>query len=95
MWLFLLACSQPACPPGSTTDACLLEKAPQAGSEEIEALVQQIDDPIMRSAAVEAWVGANASRDPATCARLCDQMTGPGQEQCKRRAAAPHLKQHR
>lgn len=98
MWIWIwLACETPCGEraPGVERDACthaeVLAMGPDRADQAL-ARLRTIDDPIVRGAAVMAWVGQHARRlDPATGRALCQTLDGPDQGRCLRRLQSAHL----
>lgn len=55
------------------------------------ATLQQISDPIVRSAGVVGWMDAHPKADLTVAARLCTLLTGTEKMACERRMSSPHL----
>ena len=97
--LALAACGgEPECsarPQGLERDRCLHDRAlalPAAQSADVLVLVKQIEDPIVRGAAVYTWVGQNnrdvSQRDGQA---LCELLDGREKVTCVRKLSSVHL----
>lgn len=98
MWvLWLWGCDVPCVdrPPGVEHDACTYEAVlalPADQGAAALALVQTLEDPVVRGTAVTRWVGTHArALDPGLGQQLCATLDGPDQGQCLRRLQSAHL----
>lgn len=76
-------------------DICLYQEVVGAESTSAEAAqrtIQSIADPVVRSAAVVAWLDAHASTPLEDSEPLCDLLTGTERMACQRRVHSPHLR---
>lgn len=94
------ACSDPApkaCPDipvGYDRDLCWLEavKAPTVTEpSQVKEIASAIGDPIVRSAAVLAWMRLHPKADMQATAPLCALLEGSERNACDRRMQSPHL----
>lgn len=79
----------------SAKDRCFHDQllaVPATDPDAVIALSQQISDPMIRGAAVSAWVGAHVNEVPMDKGRaLCDLLDGRDRGYCERRLSSPHL----
>ena len=77
-------------------DQCLFDQIAPKTSAEMPALIEtakKITDPLMRSAAVSAWVrDHNAEITQKQGMELCVLLDGRDRFYCMRRLSSPHLK---
>ena len=68
---------------------------PAGDVEAMDALLVSIEDPIVRQAALTAWMDAHAAEQGVALATpLCERLEGAGRVVCLRKAASPHLTGH-
>lgn len=95
MLLGALAChGPPDCSTlaGLDRDACLDARVRAApGPDAAIAEARQIEDPLVRDAAVVAWVRAHRAELRPSDGRVCNVLTSAEQAACVRRLSAPHL----
>jgi hypothetical protein len=93
--LVLVACGQPAdCATldGLERDACFDARVRAAtGPDTVIAEARSIHDPLVRDAAVVAWVRAHRTELRPSDGRVCSVLTSTEQAGCARRLASPHL----
>lgn len=93
----LVGCGPPDCAtlqPGMERDLCWFESAREV--EELDAstllaVARKVEDPVVRSATVMAWVRQHPEAD-GRAAPLCDLLAWSEQISCRRRLASPHLR---
>ena len=56
------------------------------------ARILTIQDPVTRSAAVQAWIRQNPQVEPETALPFCALLDATEAEFCRRRVTAPHLR---
>ena len=65
---------------------------PAGDVEAMDALLVSIEDPIVRQAALTAWLDAHAAEHGVALGTpLCERLEGAGRVVCLRKAASPHL----
>lgn len=62
-----------------------------AGPDAAIAAARLIEDPLVRDAAVVAWVRAHRAELRPSDGRVCNVLTSAEQAACARRLSAPHL----
>lgn len=68
---------------------------PAGDVEAMDALLASIEDPIVRQAALTAWIDAHATKQSLSAVTpLCERLEGAGRVVCLRKAASPHLTGH-
>lgn len=82
--------------PGMDRDICLHDRVlalPGAEHAEATRLVGQIQDPLIRGAAVFTWViSHNREIDVKSGLALCGQLSGQERETCTRKLSQVHLR---
>lgn len=100
-WVVLLAlgCGDAVCEdeaPGMDRDICLhdrLLEVPAAEAREAIALGRQIQDPVVRGAAVFTWISThNREADPKVAQELCGLLEGRERSTCGRKLSQVHLR---
>jgi len=77
---------------GLDRDACLDSRVRAAtGPDDVMAVARLIEDPLVRDAAVVAWVRAHRAELRPSDGRVCSVLTTAVQAACARRLSAPHL----
>ena len=77
-------------------DLCRYDEAvamPPSDPAAVQARVRGIEDPIIRSAAVQMWVARHPLADPQAGLLLCDLLDTTEAGFCRRRVTAPHLRE--
>lgn len=81
---------------GREKDECLHSEIKLMDSnqaQQVLAKAQLIQDPMIRGAAVSAWIGDNNNNvDSNTGQALCTLLDGRDRSYCMRRLSSPHLK---
>lgn len=86
-------CGEPACT--GTPDVCRFEafqKATPDAAADAVAAIQQFQDPIVRSAAVNHWLLQHPQSSSQDGMALCALLTGTEVGNCNRRVNAAHLR---
>jgi len=77
-------------------DTCFHERIGDldaAAADQVHDLALQIEDPVVRGAAVCGWIEAHVGAYPqAEGHKLCELLTGPQRTYCVRRLQAVHLR---
>jgi hypothetical protein len=93
--LLVAAVAGGALPVGASDDEALVAQAVGVRAGDVatmDALLLSIEDPIVRQAALVAWLDAHGAEQPVTVAiPLCERLEGAGRVVCLRKAASPHL----
>lgn len=94
--LVLGSCSRtaavPICPSGD--ELCAFEQlkaSPPPTASNAATEIAKLDDPVVRSAAVGAWLATAPNTAPADAEALCGLLTESEHRNCTRRANSPHL----
>lgn len=81
---------------GMDRDACLHDAvlaSPASALTTVIGKAQQIQDPVVRGAAVFTWVNThNRELDPKAAAPLCALLEGRERASCSRKLSAVHLR---
>lgn len=81
---------------GLARDQCVHDEllaVPASDPDQVIAKAGQIEDPMMRHAAVSGWVAAHVNEVPmAKGKELCALLEGRDRGYCERRLSSPHLK---
>lgn len=75
-------------------DVCAFERlqgSRPATAKSAAAEIAKLDDPVVRSAAVGAWLASAPNTAPADAEALCALLTESEHRNCTRRANSPHL----
>ncbi len=82
--------------PGMDRDLCLHDRIlalPGAEHEQAYGLAQQIQDPVVRGAAIFSWViNHNREIEPRAGQALCGLLMGQERETCTRKLSQVHLR---
>ena len=77
-------------------DACLHDRvlsSPASALSSVITTAQQIDDPVVRGAAVFTWVNThNRELDPKAAEPLCALLEGRERASCSRKLSSVHLR---
>ena len=101
IWFFLLSCTQevdPCLSPKDTKikDQCLHNEIltiPSTNFKQIISKAKDIQDPMIRGAAVSTWVrDHNTEITQKQGMSLCELLDGRDRGYCARRLSSPHLK---
>lgn len=94
-----LQSEQPSCAEmelGRPKDECHHDEIKLLTSDHAQLVLEkskQIQDPMIRGAAVSAWIGENNNDvDSTTGQALCTLLDGRDRSYCMRRLSSPHLK---
>ncbi|MSP54118.1 MAG: hypothetical protein EXR69_00690 [Myxococcales bacterium] len=75
-------------------DMCRYEKfkdeMPVASSDAL-AVIVAMNDPVVRTAAVELWLKRNPKVPPAEGVKLCETLLEGEKQNCSRKVNSPHL----
>jgi hypothetical protein len=81
---------------GRERDECLHTEIKSLDGKESQKVLEKaklIQDPMIRGAAVSAWIGTNNNEvDSNTGQALCALLDGRDRSYCMRRLSSPHLK---
>ncbi len=81
---------------GMDRDACLHDRVLASTPGELSAVIalaEQIEDPVMRGAAVFTWVNNhNRELDPKAAEPLCALLEGRERASCSRKLSSVHLR---
>ena len=81
---------------GREKDECLhseIKLMDSSQAQQVLAKAKLIQDPMIRGAAVSAWIGDNNNNvDSNTGQALCTLLDGRDRSYCMRRLSSPHLK---
>lgn len=81
---------------GRAKDECLHSEIKAMGASQAQQVLSKaklIQDPMIRGAAVSAWIGDNNNNvDSNTGQALCTLLDGRDRSYCMRRLSSPHLK---
>ena len=96
--LLSISCQPPTCEEmaqGMERDQCFHDRIATLPAAQVSGVIDaagQINDPMVRGAAVSSWVEVNVGKIPqAEGHKLCSFLEGRDQSYCERRLSSPHL----